>query len=116
MAILERNGGGQVARHKSVTRVSLVEKVESQAYKCALTGEELTPVLSSLDHINPRCSGGDDGIDNLQIVLPSVNRAKSTMTQKQFVAMCHAVARTHADSGDRSWVEWTGQYKSSGDA
>lgn len=69
----------------------------------------MTPQLSSLDHIDPRAFGGDDGIENLQIVLPVVNRAKSTMTQSQFVGMCHAVAAMHADSGDRSWVSWTGQ-------
>jgi 5-methylcytosine-specific restriction endonuclease McrA len=96
------------ASNHSVIRKSLEEKIRQQNFRCALTGEELTPPLSSLDHIDPRCIGGSDEISNVQIVLPCVNRAKSTMTQGQFVAMCHAVARTIGDSGDRSWVEWTG--------
>jgi hypothetical protein len=99
---------------RSVNRRSLEQKLKDQSFRCALTGETLRPALSSLDHIDPKCIGGDDEIGNVQIVLPSVNRAKGTMTQQQFVAMCHAVARNVPDSGDRSWVEWTG-YKGVGD-
>jgi hypothetical protein len=99
---------------RSVNRQSLEQKLKDQSFLCALTGEKLQPALSSLDHINPKCIGGDDEIGNVQIVLPCVNRAKGTMTQEQFVAMCHAVARTVVDTGDRSWVEWTG-YKGVGD-
>jgi hypothetical protein len=97
-----------------VNRKSLEQKLKDQSFRCALTGEELQPALSSLDHINPKCIGGDDEISNVQVVLPCVNRAKGTMTQEQFVAMCHSVAKTVEDSGDRSWVEWTG-YKGVGD-
>ncbi len=99
---------------RSVNRKSLEQKLKDQSFRCALTGEELQPALSSLDHINPKCIGGDDEISNVQVVLPCVNRAKGTMTQEQFVAMCHSVAKTVEDSGDRSWVEWTG-YKGVGD-
>ena len=99
---------------RSVNRQSLEQKLKDQSFLCALTGEKLQPALSSLYHINPKCIGGDDEIGNVQIVLPCVNRAKGTMTQEQFVAMCHAVARTVVDTGDRSWVEWTG-YKGVGD-
>ena len=99
---------------RSVNRQSLEQKLKDQSFLCALTGETLQPALSSLDHINPKCIGGDDEIGNVQIVLPCVNRAKVTMAQEQFVAMCHAVARTVVDTGDRSCVEWTG-YKGVGD-
>jgi hypothetical protein len=51
--------------------------------------------------------GGTDDIDNLQLVLPVINRAKGTMTQDQFVAMCHAVARYVDDSCDETWIKWT---------
>ena len=92
----------------SVTKSELLRKLEQQQYRCALSGEPMTPSLSSLDHINPKAIGGEDGIGNLQIVLPCVNRAKGTMTQSQFVAMCHAISRSTPDSGDTSWVEFTG--------
>lgn len=68
----------------------------------------MTPALSSLDHIDPKAMGGDDDIDNLQIVLPCINKAKGTMSQAQFVAMCHAVARHCEDTGDETWISYVG--------
>ena len=88
-----------------VTIKSLMEIVERQAFKCALTGIEITPRLSSLDHKDPRSLGGDDDIANLQVVLPMVNRAKTNMSERQFVSMCHAVARHSPDYGDTTWIE-----------
>jgi hypothetical protein len=82
--------------------------LRQQEFRCKLTGVELTPRLSSLDHDDPRSLGGDDDITNLQIVLPCVNKAKGTMTTSQFVAMCHAVSRTVADTGDVTWIDYTG--------
>ena len=78
---------------------------ERQGYKCALSGVEITPKRSSLDHRNPRSLGGSNDIENLQIVIPMINRAKGTMSQDQFVAMCHAVARHVQDSGDTTWID-----------
>jgi 5-methylcytosine-specific restriction endonuclease McrA len=79
--------------------------VERQGFKCALTGIEVTPKRSSLDHRHPRSYGGDDDKDNLQVVLPMIQRAKTTMSQRQFVSMCHAVARHCPDCGDTTWVD-----------
>jgi len=76
-----------------------------QGFVCTYTGIEITPTRSSLDHRNPRALGGADDLKNLQIVLPVINRAKGTMSHDQFVAMCHAVARRVADSGDTSWID-----------
>ena len=95
-------------RSALVTAKQLQEKLKDQSFKCALTGMELTPALSSLDHVDPRSLGGDDDIANLQIVLPCVNKAKGTMSQRQFVSMCHAVARQVADAGDESWKAYKG--------
>ena len=91
-----------------VTAKQLEQKLESQTFNCNCTGVEMTPALSSLDHIDPKVMGGEDDIDNLQIVLPCVNKAKGTMSQAQFVAMCHAVARHCADSGDETWISYVG--------
>lgn len=82
---------------------------ERQGDKCNLSGLPITPQKCSLDHKNPRSMGGTDDIENLQLVLPVINRAKGTMTQDQFVAMCHAVARHVDDSCDETWIEWTGR-------
>ena len=91
-----------------VTAKQLERKLQEQEFACALSRHELTPALSSLDHIDPRSFGGEDDINNLQIVLPCINKAKGTMTQAQFIAMCHAVARCWEDSGDTTWVAFTG--------
>lgn len=65
-----------------------------QKYRCALTGEELTPENLALDHIIPISEGGDFTIENSQFVTKSVNRAKNTMLEDSFVEMCEQVTRT----------------------
>jgi 5-methylcytosine-specific restriction endonuclease McrA len=70
-----------------------------------LTGIEITPKRSSLDHKDPRSLGGADDKKNLQVVLPMVNRSKTNMSEKQFVSMCHAVARHSLDYGDTTWID-----------
>jgi len=65
-------------------------------------------MLASLDHINPRSLGGSDDATNIQIVLACINKAKGTMSQDQFVAMCHAVSRHLDDTEDQSWITYTG--------
>ena len=78
------------------TKVAMVrEMIESQEYKCALTGWELTPDNFSLDHILPVASGGTDDIGNLQAVRSDANAAKGQMTNDDFIAMCRAVVRVH---------------------
>jgi 5-methylcytosine-specific restriction endonuclease McrA len=75
----------------------LLELLERQGYRCALTGEELTPSTASLDHCVPVSRGGTHGIDNVQIVTQKVNAAKNTMTNEEFIAVCRAVA-SHCES------------------
>lgn len=91
-------------RRCRLTRLDLQNKLEEQKYTCALTGLPLTPQTAWLDHIDAKAVGGCDDKENVQIVLAAVNRAKTTMTQRQFVAMCHAVARHCVDTNDTSWI------------
>jgi len=102
--------GCKETRLKQVGKVTikdLMQMVERQGFKCALTGIEITPKRSSLDHKDPRSLGGDDDVNNLQIVLPMINRAKTNMNERQFVSMCHAVARHSPDFGDTTWIDGT---------
>lgn len=78
--------------------------IESQDYRCAGTGVELQPEWASLDHKTPRSVGGSNDIDNLHIVHDIVNKAKADMDWPDFVAMCHAVARKHADTETEWWT------------
>lgn len=78
--------------------------IEEQQYKCAGTGVELQPESASLDHKKPRSLGGTNDIDNLHIIHDIVNRSKADMDWPDFVAMCHAVARQHDDTGSAWWT------------
>jgi 5-methylcytosine-specific restriction endonuclease McrA len=80
--------------------------LERQQYRCALTGRKLTPDTASLDHILPVCRQGAHTIDNAQIVLKEVNRAKGTLTNEEFIALCRAVVR-HADKTARHSLKET---------
>lgn len=70
--------------------------LEQQQYRCALTGQPLTPETASLDHMLPVCRNGPHTISNAQIVLKEVNRAKGTLTNEEFITLCRAVV-AHAD-------------------
>jgi hypothetical protein len=57
----------------------------------------LTPDTASLDHIVPVCCGGEHVVENTQVLHKDVNRAKTTMTNQEFIQLCREVV-THADS------------------
>lgn len=76
-----------------ITLDELRSLLHQQDYRCALTGTKLTPSNFALDHIVPIAHGGTFTIDNCQLVTKEVNRAKHTMGQDEFVAMCRDVVR-----------------------
>jgi hypothetical protein len=86
------------------SKIQLREMIERQEYRCAGTGVELQPEWASLDHKMPRSMGGSNDIDNLHIVHETINASKGDMDWVDFVAMCHAVARTHEDTGAEWWM------------
>lgn len=66
--------------------------VETQKYKCALTGRALTPDIAALDHCIPVSRGGSIlDAENLQVIHSDVNAAKGTMTNSEFIALCREV-------------------------
>ncbi|MFL5806626.1 MAG: HNH endonuclease [Roseiflexaceae bacterium] len=71
----------------------LLDKLEAQNYRCALTGDLLIPSLNaSIDHIIPRAKGGSlDAPDNLWWVTTDVNFAKRQMVPDEFVEFCRKV-------------------------
>lgn len=75
----------------SVTTSNVLQLLEWQGYRCALTGRPLTPQTASLDHVIPVRNGGEHTIENVQVLHKEVNRAKSTMTHHQFIQMCREV-------------------------
>jgi 5-methylcytosine-specific restriction endonuclease McrA len=79
----------------SVKWSEIKQLVESQEYRCALTGLPLTPATASLDHVIPLSRGGEHIIANAQVIADFVNRAKGSMTNAEFIEMCVAVATLH---------------------
>ena len=77
---------------KKASAEALVKLIEAQEYRCQLSGVLLKPSTASLDHKVPVSSGGSDELENLQWVSTEVNRAKGSMSQESFIAMCKRVA------------------------
>ena len=75
-----------------VTAGALRRLIHAQNYRCALSGDELTPDNAQLDHITAATNGGSNGIGNVIWVSELVNQAKGTMDVDEFVSMCCAVA------------------------
>lgn len=75
-----------------VNYAGVARLLESQSYRCALTGRHLQPEDASLDHIVPVSRGGPHLLENVQVLHTAVNRAKGTMTTADFVTLCREVA------------------------
>ena len=73
----------------------LLALLESQGYLCALTGVRLEIATAELDHKIPVCRGGTNDLSNLQWIHKSINRAKGTMTNEEFIEACLKVAAKH---------------------
>lgn len=67
--------------------------IEAQNYECPYSGRKLVIGRNAaIDHKRPRSRGGTDTIDNLQWVDDEVNRAKTSMTHEEFIALCRLIA------------------------
>ncbi|GIW80420.1 MAG: hypothetical protein KatS3mg105_2227 [Gemmatales bacterium] len=89
--------------HGPVTTGNVLQLLEWQGYRCALTGRPLTPDMASLDHVVPVRNGGEHRIEKVQVLHKEVNRAKSTMTNEEFVQLCREVveyATRHPEGGE----------------
>lgn len=80
-------------KSEKVTAKNLRALIESQYYRCALSGILLTPDNASLDHIIPLSEGGKHVISNVQWLDPRVNTMKGTMNQKEFLELCCAISK-----------------------
>lgn len=87
------------ARHnvsKEITVEWVREMWKLQSGKCALTGRQLTEDTFQIDHILPRSRGGSDALENLRLVSPEANAAKSHLTDEELLALCLDVLETMA--------------------
>ncbi|QDT05210.1 HNH endonuclease [Rubripirellula lacrimiformis] len=70
---------------------NVMQLLEHQGYQCTLTGRSLTPEVASLDHIVPVRDGGEHVIENTQVLHRDINRAKSILSNEDFIQMCREV-------------------------
>jgi 5-methylcytosine-specific restriction endonuclease McrA len=75
------------------TKRELLRLVESQKYRCALSGDELDPDFAALDHVNPVSKGGSHAVSNLQVITKTINAMKGTLSNDEFIAICKQVAQ-----------------------
>lgn len=83
----------EVPKERRVTAKRLFEMLQSQGFRCAMTGRKLDPDTAEVDHIVPYAMGGKHDIGNVMIVHRDANRAKGTMTLKQFLQLCEDVVK-----------------------
>jgi 5-methylcytosine-specific restriction endonuclease McrA len=80
----------------TVTAKMIMELIERQEFRCALSGRLLTPETASLDHRIPLSRGGTHQLGNLWVVDHQVNAAKGSLTVDEFVAICREVTTRQA--------------------
>ena len=67
---------------------------------CALTGRKIDlsqPKTYQLDHIVPRSRGGDNSLDNCQLVCKDANLAKNGLLIEDFIQLCKDVVNNFSD-------------------
>ena len=77
---------------KTASRSELRALIETQGFRCALTGVLLEPADAEIDHIMPVSLGGTHTIGNMQVLHRVVNRMKGALGNDEFIAWCRAVA------------------------
>jgi hypothetical protein len=82
-------------RMGKIKRQDLLDCLEQQDYRCALTGWELTPETAQIDHKDPVSKGGKTEISNLQWLHEKINRMKGTMPLNEFLRVCKLIADTN---------------------
>lgn len=87
--VIQGDGSGT-----KITALGLREMLDKQAFKCAMSGRELTPQTASIDHIVPVARGGLNVMENVHVVHSEVNQAKRAMPIEDFVSMCQEIV-TH---------------------
>lgn len=89
--VRRREAKAQRRRQERLTLNGIVTLIESQQYRCALSGRLLTPEDAALDHILALSRGGRHEIANAQVLHKDINRAKGTLTNEEFITLCREV-------------------------
>ena len=66
-----------------------------QCYICGEIHEQCTSEFFELDHIIPVSRGGRDLPDNVKLVCIQCNRSKQSLTDIEFITLCHKINNFH---------------------
>ena len=83
-------------KNGNITAFDLWKLAKRQKLRCALSGQRLIRSNISVDHIIPKSKGGINELSNIRLVLKSINIAKQTMTDDEFVELCRGVVNFHS--------------------
>ena len=75
----------------------LLQKIGNNP-KCSLSGRPIDLMDSKsyeLDHIVSRSNGGDNSLENCQLLLKSVNRMKHNLDLEEFISLCKDIANNN---------------------
>ena len=75
----------------AIRAFDLWKLAKRQKMLCALTGRHLTNENVSPDHIIPISKGGTHEIGNLRLVDRDANIARASLTDEEFLSLCHDV-------------------------
>ncbi len=80
-------------RKLSFTVDQFIEKF-GKITKCALSGKEINLEIDrnwQIDHIIPKSKGGDNSLENCQILLQEVNQMKNDLDESNFILLCKKI-------------------------
>lgn len=74
-----------------ITSFDLWKIAKRQKLLCPFTGQKLTVENISVDHFISKSKGGLNIPSNIRLVVKSINTAKQTMTDDEFINLCKCV-------------------------
>ena len=72
-------------------RVGVCQALYERDKSCCLCGKDFVEGDFEIDHVLPKSRGGSSEFDNLQLLCPTCNKSKHTMTTKEYINHCKKI-------------------------